>query len=176
MPQRLELKKYQNSERKLVLSIGGWGADGFSQACANEETRKIFIDSILEVVKEKGLDGVDIDWEYPGWSGLADSTAYDKQNNSLFLRDLRAALDEYKEGLLLTYAVISSSADKFYEPRELNKYLDYVNIMTYDGNNSGVASHHTAPYGAMYCAKNAIDLWINAGMDAKKIIIGAAFY
>ncbi|MBO4667400.1 MAG: bacterial Ig-like domain-containing protein [Bacilli bacterium] len=170
------LKWRRDYKMRVLLSIGGGASGGFSAAVKDEEARKKFVDSIMAVIKEYDFDGIDMDWEYPGWSGLADSTPYDVQNFSYLLRDLRAAMDEYKEGLLLTAAVISSSADKFYQPKELNKYLDYLNIMTYDGNNSGLATHHTKPYGSGYSAKNAIDLWINAGFDAKKIIIGAAFY
>ena len=85
-------------------------------------------------------------------------------------------MDAYKEGLLLTAAVISSSASKFYEPKELDKYLDYVHIMTYDGNNTGIATHHTKPYGSGYSAENAIKLYLEAGVRPEKLVIGAAFY
>ena len=170
------MKWRREYKMRVLLSIGGGASGGFSSACKDDASRKVFIDSIMDVIKEYGFDGIDMDWEYPGWSGLADSTAYDVINFSYLLRDLRAAMDEYKSGLLLTAAVISSSTDKFYQPKELNKYLDYVNIMTYDGNNTGLATHHTKPYGSGYSAKNAIDMWIAAGVDAKKIIVGAAFY
>lgn len=48
--------------------------------------------------------------------------------------------------------------------------------MTYDGNNTGIATHHTKPYGSGYSAENAINLFLNAGVRAEKIVIGAAFY
>ena len=54
----------QNENRKVILSIGGWGADGFSQACSSKENRKIFVDSISEFVKKYQIDGIDLDWEY----------------------------------------------------------------------------------------------------------------
>ena len=170
------MKWRRDYKMRILLSIGGGASGGFSGAVKDDASRKIFVDSIMDVIKEYGFDGIDMDWEYPGWSGLSDSTPYDVINFSYLLRDLRAAMDEYKSGLLLTAAVISSSTDKFYQPKELNKYLDYVNIMTYDGDNSGIATHHTKPYGSGYSAKNAIEAWINAGVDAKKIVVGAAFY
>ena len=170
------MKWRRDYKMRILLSIGGGASGGFSAAVKDDASRKKFVDSIMDVIKEYGFDGIDMDWEYPGWTGLADSTPYDVANFSLLLRDLRAAMDEYKSGLLLTAAVISSSTDKFYQPKELNKYLDYVNIMTYDGDNSGIATHHTKPYGSGYSARNAIEAWINAGVDAKKIVVGAAFY
>lgn len=170
------MKWRRDYKMRILLSIGGGASGGFSAAVKDDSSRKKFVDSIMDVIKEYGFDGIDMDWEYPGWTGLEDSTPYDVANFSLLLRDLRAAMDEYKSGLLLTAAVISSSTDKFYQPKELNKYLDYVNIMTYDGNNSSIATHHTKPLGSGYSAKNAIDMWIAAGVAPEKIIVGAAFY
>ena len=51
-----------NPELKIVLSVGGWGADGFSQAARTKEGRERFAASALAIVKEYGLDGIDIDW------------------------------------------------------------------------------------------------------------------
>lgn len=163
---------------RIVLSIGGGASGGFSKACSTAAGRTKFVESIMDVIKTYKFDGIDMDWEYPGWSGLGEGeySSADPHNFSLLLKELRSAMDEYKEGLLLTAAVISSSADKFYEPTELDKYLDYVHIMTYDGNNTGIATHHTKPYGSGYSAENAINLFLNAGVRAEKIVIGAAFY
>lgn len=161
---------------RVVLSIGGGGVGGFSGPCSTAAGRTKFVDSIMEAIDTYKFDGIDMDWEYPGWTGLADSTPADPHNFSLLLKELRERMDAYKEGLILSAAVISSSASKFYEPKELNKYLDYVHIMTYDGNNSGIASHHTKPYGSGYSADSAIKLYMDAGVDPSKIVIGAAFY
>ena len=38
-------------ELKIVLSVGGWGADGFSQAARTQEGREKFAASALEIVK-----------------------------------------------------------------------------------------------------------------------------
>ena len=95
-----------NPELKIVLSVGGWGADGFSQAARTKEGRERFAASALAIVKEYGLDGIDIDWEYPGTSlaGIA-SDRSDKENYTLLLAELRKTLDAYREGMLVTTAV-----------------------------------------------------------------------
>ena len=82
-----------NPELKIVLSVGGWGADGFSQAARTKEGRERFAASALAIVKEYGLDGIDIDWEYPGTSlaGIA-SDRSDKENYTLLLAELRKTL------------------------------------------------------------------------------------
>ena len=45
-----------------VLSVGGWGAEGFSDACATAEGRQRLADSILRLMDAHGFVGVDIDW------------------------------------------------------------------------------------------------------------------
>ena len=62
----------QNPNLKVLLSVGGWGARGFSGAAATQESRAVFIRSAQEIVEKYGLDGIDLDWEYPvngawGW-------------------------------------------------------------------------------------------------------------
>jgi len=59
-----ELRK-QNPNLKVLLSVGGWGARGFSGAADGKESREIFIRSAGDIVKTYGLDGIDLDWEYP---------------------------------------------------------------------------------------------------------------
>ena len=53
------------SRNKILLSVGGWGADGFSQGSRTAQNREKMAQSAAELVKEYGLDGIDIDWEYP---------------------------------------------------------------------------------------------------------------
>jgi chitinase len=55
----------QNPNLKVLLSVGGWGARGFSGAAATQESRAVFIRSAQEIVEKYGLDGIDLDWEYP---------------------------------------------------------------------------------------------------------------
>ena len=75
-----------NPDIKIILSVGGWGADGFSQAARTEEGRALFAVSAVSLVETYGLDGIDIDWEYPGTSlaGIG-SHVNDKENYTLLL-------------------------------------------------------------------------------------------
>lgn len=179
-----ELKAHQTKDRKLVLSIGGWGADGFSQACMTEETRTTFISTILDCVKKEGLDGVDIDWEYPN-SGAAEIAFSEKDpvNFTAFLLGLRKALDDFKPGLLLTIAVGAGySCVENIEIAKIEPALNYLNIMTYDMNDKNEQGfvHHTNLYpsipGKGISADQAIMAYHKAGMPLEKIIIGSATY
>ena len=125
----LKLKE-TNPNLKVLLMIGGWGeaADGFSMMARSEQGRADFCKSVKEKIDKYGLDGVDIDWEYPG--GGPDSNAKsssDAKNFNIVLKELREALGDTK---IISYA--SSSSAKYCDFKGALLYLDYVNVMTYD--------------------------------------------
>ncbi len=94
----------QNPELKVLLSVGGWGARGFSAAAATAENRAIFIRSALQVIEQYRLDGIDLDWEYPvnGAWGLVASQPADRDNFTPLLKELHQAFGHKK---LVTIAV-----------------------------------------------------------------------
>jgi GH18 family chitinase len=60
---------------KVLISVGGWGWDeAFEAFAAQPPARAHFVRTLLEFVETYDLDGVDMDWEYPGPArGSADS-------------------------------------------------------------------------------------------------------
>src|SRR5688572_25877148 len=61
-----ELKKI-NPDLKILISIGGWTwSKNFSDAVLTDTSTKNFANSCIDIVARFKLDGVDIDWEYPG--------------------------------------------------------------------------------------------------------------
>ena len=54
--------KARNPQLKVLLSVGGWQAEGFSDAALSAQSRDVFAESILALLREHSLDGVDIDW------------------------------------------------------------------------------------------------------------------
>lgn len=170
----LEYKKI-NPELKLLLSVGGWGAGGFSPMSATSENRKKFAESSIAVIERLGLDGIDIDWEYPciGSAGIEYSPD-DKQNFTYMLDELRNTLDKNYKSQLLTIAV--GAGKYFTDSTEMDKVaplLDYVQLMTYDTYNRKNCSHHTNLY--PMCDRT-VDLFNNAGVPIEKLVLGAAFY
>ncbi|MCI5957000.1 MAG: glycosyl hydrolase family 18 protein [Clostridiales bacterium] len=168
-----------------VLSIGGWGADGFSQAASTEDGRTRFVDSALLLMERHGFLGVDIDWEYPGSSvaGIA-SSPNDRRNFTLLLKALREGLNRLTDAdgkpRMLGIAVGASPAHlRNIETSSVAALVDQINLMTYDLHTSGVASHHTALYaseGYPLSVNTAVQSAISAGFPKEKIMIGAAFY
>jgi chitinase len=58
--------KQRNRNLKVILSVGGWSfRANFKPALATETGRQRFCDSSLALIADLGLDGFDIDWEYP---------------------------------------------------------------------------------------------------------------
>ena len=174
----------KNNHRRVTVSIGGWGCDGFSQAVSTKEKTKKFVDSIVKFTKEVGLDGIDIDWEYPnsGSAGIAFSPD-DTPNFTYFLKLLRAGLDSIRPNLLLTVAVGAGlKCVKDIEISIIKDYIDYLNIMTYDLGHSedGAYRHHTNLYKAasdpQVSGDMAVKAYHEAGMPYEKIILGSATY
>lgn len=169
-----------------VVSVGGWGAGGFSEAASSEAGRKRFVETTLSLVEKHGFLGVDIDWEYP-CSSEAEiaSSPEDKHNFSLLLEALRAGLDRLtaadgKQRLLAAAVGAAPELTENIECGAVGRIVDQLNLMTYDIQTRHVMSHATAVYvsDARYpkCADTAVKAYLAAGVPLEKMMIGCAFY
>ena len=145
--QQLVAQKEQHPHLNVMLACGGWGAGGFSDMAATAEGRHKFVQSTISMIEEYQLDGIDIDWEYPAldWAGI-DAREEDTQTFTLLLKELREQMDSLDRPLLLTFA--SAGWQYYYEKielREVMKYVDYMNVMTYDQVTATLpfTAHHT---------------------------------
>jgi len=186
---RLNSLKLKNPNLQILISIGGWSwSENFSNAVLTDSLRKGFAKSSVDIIRKYQLDGVDIDWEYPGMPG-EEGNVYrpeDKQNFTLMFKELRKELDILeketgKKKLLTTATGGFASFLNNTEMGEAAKYLDYVNLMTYDYYSSKQAKHHTnlfdsKAYPSDNSADKAIKAYIAAGVPASKIVMGIAFY
>lgn len=171
--QILELKK-ANRKLKVVLSIGGWGSDGFSQMAADAHNRRMFAWDCRKIVWSMGIDGIDIDWEYPtqGDAGIAFSPD-DTQNLTKVVQELRTAI-----GPKRTISVATVSSGLYVNLRALSKYVDYFNLMTYD---MGTPPSHNAPlfqskYVQSISIDEAVQRILNQGIPGSQIVLGLPFY
>lgn len=198
----VEQKKH-HPHLKVMIACGGWGGSGgFSDMAANPESRKKFVESAIGFVKDYNLDGMDMDWEYPGMHGAGNPyKPEDKENFTHLMRELREAMDATGKKLVLTFA--SAGWKNYYNYVELNevmKYADYMNVMTYDnvGGGTPYTAHHTnlgwvkpehienTPAQSIIeergyildprSAEKIIAFCIDKGVDPKQIVIGGAFY
>lgn len=182
----LPVLRKQNPELKVLLSVGGWGARGFSGAAATPESRAVFIRSAQEVIKKYHLDGIDLDWEYPvnGAWGLVASQAADRANFTALLRELHQALGPKK---LLTIAVGANvkSPQEWVDVKAIAPYLNYINLMTYDmayGTqyfNSNLYDSKRWPTVAAadkYSADLVVNNYLAAGLQPAQLNLGIGFY
>ena len=186
------LKKV-NPDLQILASAGGWSwSDKFSDAAFSEESRAKFASSCVRLVQKYQLDGIDLDWEYPNQVGAGNTfRPEDVHNFTLMLKAAREELDKaaQTEGKGKHYLLtIASGADATYvkntELGELQKYVDFINIMTYDFYNGlhKVTGHHSNympsanPQLDMNSVVNAVDLHLQAGVPANKINLGIPLY
>lgn len=191
---QLQALKARNPRLKLLVSVGGWGADGFSDAALTEASRARFARSAVDMVRDYALDGIDVDWEYPGQPGPGIKyRPEDRQHFTLMLEAMREQLDSLAaargrpddDGYLLTIASAGSPAYFAHtEMDRLHTYLDFINVMTYDlyGSLSDSTGHHTGLYPSdlpgirTRSADADVARHLRAGIPPHKIVLGAAFY
>ncbi len=168
-----------------ILSVGGWGADGFSQAAATAEGREAFAADVLQVMQQHGFLGVDIDWEYPGSSVAGiHSSPDDRENYTLLLKTLREGLDALTaaDGVPRRLCVALSGSPDMAASLDcvaIGTVVDQVNLMTYDLQQPDTASHHSALFASHPDALSAaacVQAYIRAGIPAGKLMLGVAFY
>ncbi len=187
---------------KITMSVGGWTrGQMFSQMAATPETRKIFIDSMIAMLKQlPWIGGVDLDWEYPGAPEETPLTAIDdivdfgrnygskdvtldKANFNALLGELRAAMDAagYTDMPLSICESANYTATSARQDLDtVAKYVDFVNVMTYDmtGSFDATTGHHAAlkknAYSA-FSAEGAIEGYLKH-FKPEQLNIGVATY
>ena len=172
----LKLKEKKPS-LKVLLMIGGWGehADGFSMMARDAKKRSEFCHACKQHIDTYGFDGIDIDWEYPGGGPSTNGKSNDDPKNFvLVLKELRDSIGDTK---IISYA--SSSSAGYMDWKGAMKYLDYVNVMTYDmgkppkGHNSPLRKSTT--FNQNGC-EESIALHVKAGVPKSRMNMGVPFY
>lgn len=179
-------KEYPDTE--ILLSIGGWTYSGlFSEMALTKESRASFIQSCINTLNAYPfLDGIDLDWEYPGvYRKAAQSdegcpvAGNDWVNYTLLLQEMKEALDQYfGRGEKLLTICASGGTDTLEKQNYalLHPHVDAINLMTYDLISSSLkTSHHSPLYGA-FSTDKAVSFMIDLGVPAKKLFIGTPLY
>jgi chitinase len=183
--------KKDNPHLTVLVSVGGWlWSGGFSDAALTPASRAVFIDSVAAFITRYQLDGLDIDWEYPGMSGAGNTfRPEDKQTFTLLLKQLRRRFDTMAatlhHPLYLTIAAGASSEFLAHtEMKEVAKYVDTVNLMAYDyyepeagkptGNHAPLFTDPADPKAVS--ADRSVREFEQAGVPARKLVLGVPFY
>ncbi|MDQ0088534.1 chitinase [Paenibacillus anaericanus] len=184
------IKKLQTNNKKtsFILGVGGYKADGFSDA-SMDGNRYLFTESMITMVKELDLDGIDIDWEYPAFDSWDTTKARpeDTKNFTNLMKELKEKLDRLprkNKNYYLTFA--AGNEDWYFKNVEVNKvekYVDFINVMSYDL--TGAWSDTTGYNSNLFIDKNKksrtsvdriINLYLVRNVDPKKLLLGIPAY
>ncbi|XP_013400159.1 acidic mammalian chitinase [Lingula anatina] len=186
-----DLKKI-NPNFKTLLAVGGWNmkSEPFSQMAATKESRREFVMTSIQFLRNRTFDGLLLDWEYPGSRGGKPS---DINTFTELLQELQAAYTEEaknsnKTKLLLTSAVAAGlKYIKYaYDVPKISKTLDYVLVMSYDL--MGPWANVTGLNSPLYPFKGAkgpdtqlnvewvMKYWEKNGSPKNKLIVGLPTY
>jgi len=174
---------------KVMLSLGGWeDSDNFPVVASTPSLRAAFAHSCIGAIRTYDFDGIDIDWEYPGYTDHRGTSA-DGQNFTLLLHTLRDSLRSHGMQMgrpyLLTAALPSvAPLLASIEIEKIAEILDQLNIMTYDfyGSWDPFSNHNSPLYpseGAdtTRCVDAAFRLYHRThGIPTSKINLGVPFY
>lgn len=177
------------SNVKILPSIGGWTlSDLFPSIAADPVKRAAFAQACVQLIDTFNFDGIDIDWEYPGYAEHG-GTAQDEANFTLFLQEIRTAIDTYGathgKTMLLT-AAVGAAADRMDDVdwTTVSQSLDIINLMSYDffGAWDPITNHNAPLYApAQGDPSFNLDQSVQRLMDvyqvpAEKITVGVPFY
>jgi chitinase len=181
--------KRQNPKLKVLLSVGGLGwSHNFSNMALTEAGRQTFATSCAELMERFNLDGIDIDWEFPGYPGEGGNIyrPEDKQNYTLTFKALRECFDQLEQKTRKHYLIttaVDGWAPHFVPHTEMDKvqqYVDYVCLMAYNFNTPELAGGHFLysprdwdPQGS---ADGAVKGFMDAGVPDSKLVLGAGFF
>ncbi|PGH18739.1 hypothetical protein AJ79_00152 [Helicocarpus griseus UAMH5409] len=160
------------------------GRYGIISSSKTEESRRLFSKNVKAVIDVTGIDGIDLDWEYPGGNGenykepgtanadkVWEIDAYPK-----LVAELRAALGPDKT-LCAALPCVPRDTMAFDSVEQLARvvpHMDFFNLMTYDllNRRDTMTGHHAGVEGSLA----AVDRYLGNGMPAEKAVLGFAFF
>ncbi|CAO3596729.1 unnamed protein product [Absidia cylindrospora] len=175
---QLYLLKRKYPHLKVSLSIGGWSwSKNFPSVASDETKRKRFAHSAVQHVKNLGLDGIDIDWEFP-------KTKQEGQDFVALLKDVRSALQSIEpqsdESPYLLSVALGCGPDsyKYLDLDGMNDYVDIFYLMAYDlaGAWDDETGHQAALYGEATLTVHGAIQHFAQSVPRNKLVMGLPVY
>ena len=143
---------------------------------ASDNLIDIFVEDIITCINDYDIDGVDIDWETP--------TVATKTNFTKLMKKLYTRVKENNNSHIVTAA---TAGGPWQYPRfDLEnsiKYIDFINLMTYDLQTNSNSTHHNGLYRSSkgytltQCTiDQSIPLYNAVNVPNSKILVGIPFY
>ncbi|KAF4970160.1 hypothetical protein FSARC_2757 [Fusarium sarcochroum] len=183
---QLNLLKRRNRNLKVLLSVGGWTySSNFKAPASTPQGRDTFAKSCVDLIKNFGFDGIDIDWEYP-------QNANEASDYVELLGAVRREMDAYAQTLSQPYhfeltVACPAGAQNFQklDIRGMDRYLDFWNLMAYDyagswdqtaGHQANLYPSHDNPTSTPFSTSAAIDFYARSGVSPQKLVLGMPLY
>ena len=132
-----------------------------------DKYRLAFVDTLVKHMETYGLDGLDVDWEYPNTIRNVGNTV----NNDEFrkygrlLRDLSEAF--FNHGWELAMCTNLGYQMPTGNERAILAVPDFINSMAYGGSPLNASNQ---------VMSNAVNLLVNRGVPKRRIVVGQAIY
>ncbi|NLY45677.1 MAG: glycoside hydrolase [Tissierella sp.] len=160
------IKEMQKSNYKIVPFLGNhWDRDVARAALKNKDK---LIKEVTHVIMEYNLDGVNVDIE--------NLTEVDRDEFTLFVKDLREALPKDKEVSIAVAANPKGYTSGWYgsfDNENLAKYADHLFIMSYDEHYDG--GSEAGPIASIQFVEEAIQHLLK-NVPSSKIVLGMPFF
>lgn len=172
---------------KVILSIGGYNwSPKFEPVAADKFRRATFVSSAIKLMADFGMDGIDMDYEYP-------NTTEKNQNCVKLLSELRTGLDDFSKsnagGYHFTLGFPAPAGPQNYKAfdfQEMDKSLDFWSLMAFDfagawenvtGHQSNVFRSKRNPQSTKASVERAFEDYVEEeGISPAKINLGMPLY
>lgn len=158
---------------KFGISVMG-NESVFAAIAANTTARTNLVNNLVSFVTTNDLDGLDLDWEYPRTTSPTDVNP--NANFTLLMKELGTELHKANKFLsaAITPGVYSSSNRHAIAP-EVYQYVDFFNIMQYDG--PGYDTTEPINHASYLMSVNSLNFWLNTkAMPKEKAVVGIPLY
>jgi len=158
---------------KFGISVMG-NESVFAAIAANATARTNLVNNLVSFVKTNDLAGLDLDWEYPRTTSSSDVNP--NANFTLLMKALGTEL--HKENKFLSAAItpgVYVSSNRHAIAPEVYQYVDFFNIMQYDG--PGYDATEPLNHASYLMSVNSLNFWLNTkSMPKEKAIVGVPLY
>ncbi|KAK0739602.1 hypothetical protein B0T21DRAFT_382597 [Apiosordaria backusii] len=179
---------------KRIIAFGGWTASTHPSSFwifregVKPGNREVLASNIAKFVVDNDLDGVDLDWEYPGAPDIPDIPSADPLDGLAYLELLKLLRQKLpREKQLAIAAPASYWYLKQFPIGEISKIVDYIVYMTYDLHGQWDFNNPWSSPGcpAGNCLRshinmtetvNALSMVTKGGVPSTKLVIGVTSY